>query len=63
LKEERGSLWIRVLPAKYGEEGGDISEGGRFASFIFLLESLLFGFFFISCTDGLFVYVTVAFFC
>jgi len=32
LKEERGSLWFRVLYAKYGEEGGTISDGGRFAS-------------------------------
>jgi len=32
LKEVRESLWFRVLSAKHGEEGGTISDGGRFAS-------------------------------
>lgn len=43
LKDERESFWIRVLSAKYGEEGHAISEVERFASFVVLLQSLLFG--------------------
>lgn len=29
---ENRSLWYKVLPARYGEVGGNIAEGGRFNS-------------------------------